>query len=95
MEIYFHSNRAGSTLNPAGTSTSNDIWVSTRESVLAPWSLPTNLGAPINTEADENAAFIFSHGQTEELYFTRVLATAPAMDRDIFVITRTRGGNAP
>ena len=95
LEIYFHSNRLGSTLNPAGTSTSNDIWVATRESVLAPWSVPTNLGAPINTRADESGAFIYSHGRTEELYFTRIVATVPAMDRDIFVSTRTRGGIGP
>ncbi|HEV8381739.1 MAG TPA: hypothetical protein VGQ29_09140 [Gemmatimonadales bacterium] len=95
VEIYFHSNRLGSTLDPLGTTTSNDIWVSTRESVLAPWSPPTNLGAPINTAADESGAVIFSHGQTEELFFTRNVATPPAIDRDIFVSTRTRGGNAP
>lgn len=95
VEIYFHSNRLGSTLDPLGTTTSNDIWVSTRESVLAPWSPPTNLGAPINTAADETGAVIFSHGQTEELFFTRNVATPPAIDRDIFVSTRTRGGNGP
>jgi hypothetical protein len=95
VEIYFHSNRLGSILIPAGTTTSNDIWVSTRESVFAPWSPPTNLGAPINTAADETGAVIFSHGQTEALFFTRNVATPPAMDRDIFVSTRTRQGNAP
>ena len=94
LEIYLHSNRLGSILNPLGTP-SNDIWVSTRESVLAPWSAPTSVGAPINTDADESGAFIFSHGQTEELYFTRIVAIVPAMDRDIFVSTRTRMGNAP
>ena len=94
LEIYFHSNRPGSTPDPLGTTT-NDIWVSTRKSVLAPWSPPTNLGAPINTPLEESGAFIFSHGQTEELYFTRIVATVPAMDRDIFVSTRTRQGNGP
>lgn len=93
LEIYFHSNRLGSTLDPLGTTTSNDIWVSTRESVLAPWSSATNLGAPINTAADESGAVIVSHGQTEELFFTRNVATPPAIDRDIFVSTRTRVGN--
>ena len=95
LEIYFHSNRLGSTLDHLGTTTSNDIWVSTRENVLAPWSPPTNLGAPINTAADENGAVIFSHGQTEELFFTRNVATPPAVDRDLFVSMRTRRGNAP
>jgi hypothetical protein len=30
-----------------------DIWVSTRESTEDPWGPPSNLGAPINTAADE------------------------------------------
>ena len=95
LEIYLFSNRLGSILIPAGTTTSNDIWVSARETVLAPWSPPTNLGAPINTAAEESGPSIFSRGQTEELYFTRNVATAPAIDRDIFVSKRTRGGNGP
>jgi len=95
VEIYFHSNRLGSTLDPLGTTTSNDIWVSTRESVLAPWSPPTNLRAPINTAADESGAVIFSHRQTEELFFTRNVATPPAVDRDLFVSTRAREGQGP
>jgi len=95
LEIYFHSNRLGSTLDATGTTTSNDIWVSTRESVFEPWSPPTNLGGPINTPADENGAVIFSHGQTQQLFFTRNVAIPPAVDRDIFVSTRTRRGNGP
>lgn len=84
LDIYFFSDRPGSS--------SNDIWVSTRESVLAPWSPPTNLGPPINTGAGEIHPFIFSHGGTEELYFARNMATPPALDRDLFVSTRTRVG---
>ena len=95
LEIYFHSNRLGSTLDATGTTTSNDIWVSTRESVFGPWSPPTNLGGPINTPADESGAVIFSHGQTQQLFFTRNDANPPAVDRDIFVSTRTRRGNGP
>src|SRR5213594_4336816 len=95
LEIYFHSNRPGSTLDATGTTTSNDIWVSTRESVFGPWSPPTNLGAPINTPADENGAVIFSHGQTQQLVFTRNVAIPPAVDRNSFVSTRTRRGNGP
>lgn len=92
LEIYFYSNRVGSTPNPLGT-TSNDIWFSTRESVLGPWSAPTNLGPPISTAAGELHPLIFSHGQTEALYFTRNVATLPAIDLDLFVSTRTHGGS--
>jgi len=94
LEIYFYSNRLGSTRNPGG-STTNDIWVSTRESVFAPWSPPTNLGPPINTGVGELHPLIVSHGGTEWLYFTRNVATPPAIDLDLFVSTRTRVGQGP
>jgi len=94
LEIYFYSNRLGSTRNPAG-STTNDIWVSTRESGFAPWSPPTNLGPPINTGVGELHPLIVSHGGTEWLYFTRNVATPPAIDLDLFVSTRTREGQRP
>ncbi|MGH7568116.1 MAG: hypothetical protein ACREL9_03960, partial [Gemmatimonadales bacterium] len=84
VEIYFHSDRPGSA--------SNDIWYSTRESVLAPWSPPLNLGPPINTGVGELFALIVSHGHTESLYFARNVATPPAIDLDLFVSTRTRVG---
>jgi hypothetical protein len=85
--IYFFSNRPGSN--------SDDIWVATRADVASPWTAPINLGAPINTEADERHPFIYSHGKTEMLFFARNVATPPAIDLDLFVSTRTRGGNAP
>jgi len=94
LAIYFYSNRLGSTPNILGT-TSNDIWVSSRETVLEPWSAPVNLGLPISTAAGELHPFIVSHGATELLYFTRNVATPPAIDLDIFVSTRTRQGRGP
>jgi Tol biopolymer transport system component len=41
-EVFFYSNRPGS----VGTF---DLWTSTRESVKAAWSTPTNLGAVVNS----------------------------------------------
>jgi hypothetical protein len=84
LDVHFFSTRVGSR--------SNDIWVSTRESVLAPWSAPTNLGPPINTGVGELHPLIVSHGGTEWLYFARNVATPPAVDLDLFVSMRTRGG---
>ena len=84
LEIFFFSNRPGSSSN------SDDIWVSTRESILEPWALPTNVGQPINTSAAERHPLIFAHGGTEWLYFARNVATPPAVDLDMFVSTRTR-----
>jgi hypothetical protein len=92
LEIYFFSNRLGSILNPSG-STTNDIWVSTRESVLVPWSPPTNLGPPINTGVGELHPLIVSHGGTEWLYFARNVATPPAINLDLFMSVRTREGS--
>lgn len=92
LAIYFYSTRLGSTPNPAGTTTTNDIWVSTRGSLLEPWSAPMNVGAPINTAASDAHPFIFSHGRVERLYFTRNVATPPATDNDLFVSTRMRAG---
>ena len=85
--IYFYSNRPGSS--------SDDIWVATRADVASPWTAPINLGAPINTAADERHPLIYSHGETERLFFARNVATPPAVDLDLFFSTRTRGGNAP
>jgi hypothetical protein len=85
--IYFFSDRPGSS--------SNDIWVSTRESVSSPWNTPVNVGPPISTTGDERHPFIYSHGTKELLFFARNVATPPAVDLDIFVSTRTRGGNRP
>jgi hypothetical protein len=87
LEIYFFSDRPGSS--------SDDIWFSTRTDVASPWTAPINLGAPINTAADERHPLIYSHGKTEMLFFARNVATPPAVDLDLFVSTRTRGGNAP
>ena len=102
LEIYFYSNRRGSTPNVFCStpndplcSTSNDIWVSTRESVLEPWSAPTNLGPPINTAVGETLPHIFAHGGAEQLYYTHNVAIPPAVDNDIFVSTRTREGKGP
>lgn len=81
--IYFFSDRPGSS--------SNDIWVSTREGVFSPWNTPVNVGPPISTAGDERAPFIYSHGTTEMLFFARNVATPPAIDVDLLVSTRTRG----
>ncbi len=62
LEIFFHSNRAGS------IGAALDLWVATRESTLDAWSTPVNLGDTINTEFQENQAYLSSDNQT--LLFT-------------------------
>ncbi len=46
LSFYLASNRTG-------TLGGLDIWVATREDAAAPWSTPVNLGAPINSAADD------------------------------------------
>ena len=84
LELYFFSNRPGS-LNG-----SNDIWVSTRDSIELPWGTPVNLGETINTGVGEVHPLIVSHGDTDWLYFAHNVATPPDINLDIFVSTRTR-----
>lgn len=46
LSLYFASNRAGGV-------GAVDIYISTRDDVGDPWGAPANLGAPVNTTADE------------------------------------------
>jgi WD40-like Beta Propeller Repeat len=46
LTLYIASNRAG-------TLGGLDIWVATRASTDAPWGAPENLGAPVNSSADD------------------------------------------
>jgi hypothetical protein len=58
QRLYFGSGRAGG-------SGGRDLWVSTRTG--EGWGPPLNLGAPINTEGDEDRPFVSPDGQ--ELWF--------------------------
>jgi WD40-like Beta Propeller Repeat len=78
LELVFDSDRPG-TLGGA------DIWASTRRSLHAPWSLPVNLGANVNSAAAETRASFANHGRT--LYFG---STRPGGEgaSDLYVTTR-------
>lgn len=45
-----------------------DLWVSRRRSTHDPWGVPVNLGAPINSEADERGSALADDGVT--LFFS-------------------------
>ena len=81
LEIFFHSNRAGS------VGTALDLWVATRESTLDAWSTPVNPGPTPNTASAEQNPYLSSDGKT--LFFSS--------DRpggfgglDLYVTTRTK-----
>ena len=63
LELFFHSNREGS-LMKNGLERSHDIWVSRRSSLSAAWSKPKNVGAKINTGADEQFPALSADGLT-------------------------------
>jgi hypothetical protein len=88
LELVFDSDRPGTLGGP-------DIWASARRSLHAPWSLPVNLGANVNSVAAEMRASFADHGRT--LYFG---STRPGGEgaSDLYVSTRERehdGAAAP
>ena len=64
LSLYFTSNRPGGL---GGT----DIWVTTRSSILAPWTQPINLGPPVNTSYQDGGPRLSEDGFTLYFYSTR------------------------
>ncbi len=78
LKLFFVSNRP---LTNGGELKDIDIWYVERTSITSDWSEPKNIGAPINTEADEFYPSIANNGN---LYFTSTGHNAMGED-DIFV----------
>jgi hypothetical protein len=76
-EVVFASNRGGA-------ATGQDIWSATRSGPNGPWSAPVNLGAAVNTAANETRPSLSWDATT--LYFGR--APGLPVTTDIFVATR-------
>jgi hypothetical protein len=83
-EIFLFSNRAGS----LGT---NDLWMSTRESVFDAWEIPTNLGATVNSTFGEMQPSIAADGRT--LFFASNRPGGCGAF-DLYVTTRIKLGRA-
>lgn len=66
-----------------------DIWVSTRESVDDPWGEPVNVGAPINSAANDFCPTLAGDGHT--FYFVSNRARPDACGGDDIYVTRLRG----
>jgi hypothetical protein len=64
LSLYFTSNRPGGL---GGT----DIWVTTRSSVLAPWTEPINLGPPVNSSYHDGSPRLSGDGSTLYFYSSR------------------------
>ena len=57
LEIYLQSGRAGGLGG-------DDLWVATRDTVDAPWSSPVNVGAPVNTSANDVRPYLSADRET-------------------------------
>lgn len=79
LKLYFVSNRP---VSKDSTNTKDmDIWYVERAAKTDVWSKPKNIGAPINTEADEFYPSVASNGN---LYFTTIKKELKSQD-DIFM----------
>ena len=81
LEIFINSNRPGSLGN------SNDLWVSTRESVFDAWSEPVNLGPTVNSTVGDLSPDISSDRETLFFFSTRPGTFGQA---DLYMSTRTK-----
>jgi WD40 repeat protein len=86
LEIFFFSNRDGSTPGPTGA-LSSDIWVATRKSILEPWAAPVNLGPTINSPSNEINPYLSADGTT--LYFASSRPDGCG-GNDLYMTTRTK-----
>jgi hypothetical protein len=77
LELVLSSNRSG-------TIGVQDLWVSTRASLGAPWSAPTNMGTAVNTAAAETRPSLSRDGS--QLLFGR--APGPEGSSDIYLALR-------
>lgn len=78
LRLYFASNRP---ISKDSTTTKDfDIWYVERKSTHSTWSEPINIGAPVNTQADE---FYPSVAKNNNLYFTCIIDSLDSSD-DIF-----------
>jgi len=78
LEIFLTSNR------PGGVG-SGDLWVSTRATTLARWSMPVNVGPTVNSTSFDGAPTLSSDGQTLLFYSSRPGGFGT---NDLYMVTR-------
>lgn len=83
-DLYLVSTRAGGFGN-------NDIWVSHRQCITCPWEAPVNVGAPINTAAQEGAPTFSEDGK---LFFFFSAKPGGAGLQDLYVSQRVSTSSA-
>ena len=81
LEMFLHSDR------PVSFGLA-DLWVSTRETTLDPWSAPVNLGATVNSQSVDQQPFIASDRET--LFFASDRSPGGLGNLDIYMTTREK-----
>jgi hypothetical protein len=82
LEAFITSNRAG------GQGQANlDIWVSTRETLSDAWSVPVDLGSPVDSPSNEGSPWLSKHGTTLYFFSDRLGGSGK---RDIWYTTRVK-----
>jgi hypothetical protein len=85
LEIVFDSNRPGPPEVPGiGL---RDLWVSTRKTLSAPWSIPENLGPAVNTPFNDYLAMLSANGRTMVMVSDRPGGFG---GNDLYITTRQR-----
>ena len=83
LELFLDSDRLG-------TFGLRDLWVSTRETALDPWSAPVNLGATVNSTFIDRQPFIASDRETLFFCSNRPGGIGGPGKFDIYMTTRER-----
>jgi Tol biopolymer transport system component len=82
LELFLHSDRPGASLA--------DLWVSTRETTLDPWSAPVNLGATVNSTSIDQQPFIASDRETLFFASDRPGGVGGPGKLDLYMTTREK-----
>ena len=85
LEIFFFSNRA--VPGGAGCANNTDLWVAKRDTVSQVWYTPENLGPVVNSDSNDQQAYISSDGRT--LYFASNRPGGLGL-LDLYVTTRDK-----
>src|SRR5438128_470749 len=80
LEAFITSNRSG---GQGGL----DIWVSTRETLSDAWSVPIDLGSPVDSPSNEGSPWLSKHGTTLYFFSDRLGGHG---NRDIWYTTRVK-----
>ena len=83
LELFMDSDRLG-------TFGFRDLWVSTRETTLDPWSTPVNLGATVNSTFIDQTPFIASDRETLVFVSNRPGGIGGPGILDLYMTTRER-----